>query len=130
MHYNVNTGAWILYNRRYILDMASYGLWMGTIFEAPSNLSSDSISSLRPTNSLNNLKRTISTSDTVTPLDFLSSRQWLPIDGACSSNGLAALKGGFAFVFNNTSTGVHSYAPGKMGLNNHLRPHTSNRAEL
>ncbi|KAM0809520.1 putative Ribonuclease H-like domain-containing protein [Seiridium cardinale] len=106
MHYSVNIDALILYKRRYILATASYGLWMGTVFEAPANLSSDSVSSLRPINSFNNFKThrfyiRHRYAPTFSDLETMAAYA----DGACSSNGLAALKGGFAFVFNNTSTG-------------------------
>ncbi|KAL6404699.1 putative rnase h domain protein [Ilyonectria robusta] len=114
-----------------VLTMASTGVWTGTIFEAPADLSPEFMFPVRPINNLNNtrterfcIRRRFAPA--VTDLKTMAAYT----DGACASNGLAAPRGAFAFVFNHTSDGVQAWPPENKGPTGEVRTHTSNRAEL
>lgn len=93
-----------------VLTMASAGVWTGTIFEAPADLSPEFMFPVRLINNLNNLNNTRTErfcirrrfAPAVTDLKTMAAYT----DGACASNGLSAPRGAFAFVFNHTSDGV------------------------
>lgn len=114
-----------------VLTMASAGVWVGTMFEAPADMSPAFMFPVRPINSLNNIRTE----------RFCIRRRFAPAvtdlktmavytDGACASNGLAAPRGAFAFVFNEASNGVHARALENKGPTGEVQTHTSNRAEL
>lgn len=114
-----------------VLTMASAGVWMGTRFEAPTDLSPAFMFPIRLINNLDNrrmerfcIRRRFAPA--VTDLKTMA----VYTDGACASNGVAAPRGAFAFVFNHTSKGVHARPLENKGPTGEVLKHTSNRAEL
>ncbi|KAJ7085214.1 ribonuclease H-like domain-containing protein [Mycena belliarum] len=107
------------------------GVWTGTRFEAPANTNPDFLFPARRVNNTSGLIRQ----------RFCIRRRFVPAishlktmmiytDGACSSNGLASPRAGFAFVFNPGPDGKGVGAVEQKGPSGQAYAHTSNRAEL